>query len=56
LLRRIRVELLPYPDPGYTSVLDSNRLVRERLVGVAMRKKGITEKDYKSPLTVDDGR
>lgn len=50
------VELLPYRDPGYTTVLNSNRLVRECLVGLAMRKKGITEKHYLSPLTVDDGR
>ncbi len=26
------------------------------LSGIAMRKKGITEADYLSPLTVDDGR
>ncbi|MFQ5993660.1 MAG: agmatinase family protein [Acidiferrobacterales bacterium] len=50
------VELLPYRDPGYTTVLNSNRLVRECLVGLAMRKKGITEEHYLSPLTVDDGR
>ncbi len=50
------VELLPYRDPGYTTVLNTNRLVRECLVGLALRKKGITEKDYLSPLTVDDGR
>ena len=36
-------------------MLNSNRLVRECLVGLAMRKKGITEKNYLSPLTVDDG-
>jgi arginase family enzyme len=50
------VELLPYRDPGYTTVLNSNRLVRECLVGLAMRKKGITKKDYRSPLTIDDAR
>ena len=49
------VELLPYRDPGYTTVLNSNRLVRECLVGLAMRKKGITEEHYLNPLTVDDG-
>ena len=50
------VELLPYRDPGYTTVLNANRLVRECLVGLAMRKKGIEAEDYLSPLTVDDGR
>ena len=50
------VELLPYRDPGYTTVLNANRLVRECLVGIAMRKKGLTEPHYLSPLTSDDGR
>jgi agmatinase len=36
--------------------MNSNRIVRECLTGIAMRKKGITEKHYLSPLTVDDGR
>ena len=36
--------------------LNSERLIRECLVGIAMRKKGITEPHYLSPLTVDDGR
>ena len=30
--------------------------LRECLVGLAMQKIGITEEDYLSPLTVDDGR
>jgi agmatinase len=50
------VELLPYRDDGYQTVLNSERIVRECLVGVAMRKKGITEKHYLSPMTADDGR
>ena len=50
------VELAPGRDPGYTTVHNTNRLVRECLTGIAMRKKGITEKHYLSPLTVDDGR
>jgi agmatinase len=50
------VELLPLADPGYTTVMNANRIVRECLTGIAMRKKGITEKHYLSPLTVDDGR
>ena len=48
------VEFLPYRDPGYTTALNCNRILREALVGIAIRKKGITEKDYLSPLTVDD--
>ena len=50
------VELLPYRDPGYTTVMNSNRLLRECLVGLAMRKKGLTDEWYLSPLTVDDAR
>jgi agmatinase len=50
------VELLPYRDDGYQTVLNSDRIVRECLVGIAMRKKGIDAKHYLSPLTVDDGR
>ena len=50
------VELLPYRDDGYQTVLNSERIVRECLVGVAMRKKGIAEKHYLSPMTSDDGR
>lgn len=50
------VELLPYRVPGYETVLNSERIVRECLVGIAMRKKGIAEKHFLSPMTVDDGR
>ena len=49
-------ELLPYRVPGYETVLNSERIVRECLVGMAMRKKGITEKHYLAPLTDDDNR
>jgi agmatinase len=45
------VELLPYRDPGYTTVLNANRIVRECLVGLALRKKGITQENYLHPLT-----
>jgi agmatinase len=45
------VELLPYRDPGYTTVLNANRIVRECLVGLALRKKGITQEHYLDPLT-----
>jgi agmatinase len=50
------VELLPYRVAGYETVLNSERVVRECLVGIAMRKKGISEKWYLAPKTVDDGR
>ncbi len=50
------VELAPERDPGYTTVHNTNRLVRECLTGIAMRKKGISEEHYLAPLTVDDGR
>lgn len=50
------VELAPARDPGYTTVHNTNRLVRECLVGLAMRKKGLTKPHYFSPITVDDGR
>ena len=50
------VELLPYREDGYTTVLNSERIVRECLVGITLRKKGIDVKHYLSPNTVDDGR
>jgi agmatinase len=50
------LELAPERDPGYTTVHNTNRLVRECMVGIGLRKMGITDPDYMSPLTVDDGR
>ena len=50
------VELLPYRVPGYETVLNSERIVRECLVGIAMRKKGIDEKWFLDPRTASDGR
>jgi len=50
------VELAPERDQTYLSTMNVNRVIRECLVGIAMRKKGITEKHYLNPLTVDDGR
>ena len=50
------VELLPYRVSGYETVLNSERIVRECLVGIAMRKKGIVDEHYLAPLTVDDER
>ena len=48
------VELNPLVDPGYTTVLNSGRVVQECLTGIAMRKKGITDRGYYNPLTVED--
>ena len=50
------VELAPERDQSYLSTLNVNRVIRECLTGIAMRKQGIDEADYLSPLTVDDGR
>lgn len=50
------VELAPLMDPTYVSALYANRVIRECLTGIAMRKQGLTEPDYKSPLTVSHGQ
>lgn len=50
------VELAPMLDPTYVSALNANRLVRECLTGVAMRKLGLTDPHYLSPLTVSHGQ
>lgn len=49
------VELNPLVDPTYVSALNANRIIREALTGIAMRKMGLTEKHYLSPLTKQDG-
>lgn len=49
------VELNPLVDPGYTSAQNSNRILAECLTGIAMRKKGITDPKYLSPLTTEHG-
>lgn len=50
------VELAPMLDPTYISALNDNRLIKECLTGIAMRKMGLTESNYLSPLTKSDGR
>ncbi len=45
------VELSPIIDPTYVSALNANRLIKECMTGIAMRKKGLTEPHYLSPLT-----
>jgi agmatinase len=49
------VELNPLVDPGYTSAQNSNRVLAECLTGIAMRKQGITDPMYLSPLTTEHG-
>ena len=48
--------MAPERDPTYVSTMNANRIVRECLTGIAMRKKGITEAHFLHPKTVDDGR
>ena len=50
------VELAPWMDPTYVSAMNANRLIRECMTGIAMRKMGLTDSHYLSPLTVDDER
>jgi agmatinase len=50
------VELLPYRAEGYETVLNCDRIVREALVGMAMRKLGIDATHYLAEETADDGR
>jgi len=36
--------------------MNVNRIARECLTGVSMRKMGLTEKHYLSPLSIDHGQ
>lgn len=47
------VEVSPLADPGYTTALNANRILRECLTGIAMRRNGLTGEHYLSPLTID---
>jgi agmatinase len=49
------VELNPLVDPGYTSAQNANRVLAECLTGIAMRKQGITDPMFLSPLTTEHG-
>ena len=49
------VELAPMLDPTYVSAMNANRLIRECMTGVAMRKQGLTDPHYLSPLTREHG-
>ncbi len=50
------VELNPLVDPGYTTTLNAKQVVDECLTGVALRKLGLGNRDYLSPLTRRDAR
>ncbi len=50
------VELAPMLDPTYVSALNANRLIKECMTGIAMRKMGLTDPHYLSPLTKDDNK
>jgi agmatinase len=50
------VEYNPIRDATWMTGQLANRIVREALVGIALRKKGITEKDYESELTKTHGQ
>jgi agmatinase len=48
------VEMNPLVDPGYTTALNVNRCIREMLVGLALRRQGITTADYLDPRMLGD--
>ena len=50
------VELNPLVDPGYTTVLNAKQVVDECMTGIALRKLGLGNRDYLSPLTRRDTR
>ncbi len=50
------VELAPQLDPTYRSALNANSLLYACMTGIAMRRKGLTQPGYLSPLTVDHGQ
>ena len=49
------VELAPMLDPTYVSALNANRLIKECMTGIAMRKQGLTDPHYLSPLSKSHG-
>ena len=44
------VELSPMLDTTYVSAMHANRIIKECMTGIAMRKKGLTKRHYLSPL------
>ncbi|WKK65734.1 agmatinase family protein [Lutimonas zeaxanthinifaciens] len=49
------VEFNPIVDPTYLTAQTVNRCMREMLVGIALKKKGITKKDYHSEIQTNTG-
>lgn len=50
------VELKPESDPTTNTMQAASRIMHSCLDGIALRKEGITEPDFRHPLAVDDGR
>lgn len=50
------VELAPELDPTYRSTLNANSLMFACLTGIAMRKEGLTDPHYFSPLSSEHGQ
>ncbi|MCK5747127.1 MAG: arginase family protein, partial [Oricola sp.] len=50
------VELAPALDPTYVSTLNGNSLLFACLTGIAMRKEGLTDPYYFSPLSSEHGQ
>ena len=46
----------PLVDPGYTTALNVNRCIREMLVGLALRKQGITTPNYLDPRAAGEAQ
>jgi hypothetical protein len=49
-------ELNPQVDRGYTRKSNANRIVQECMIGIEMRKIGISDCENLTPLTADDAR
>lgn len=50
------VEVAPYLDTSYKTAQNSNFILKACLAGIAMRKKGIKELNYLSPISSEHGR
>jgi agmatinase len=50
------VELHPALDPTYTTALNSAHVIKACLVGLAMKKEGLTDKHYLSPLSSEHAK
>lgn len=46
------LDVAPYLDLSYATALNANSVMHACLTGIAMRKKGLTQSGYLSPLTV----